>query len=448
MGLIKRIFCLGTALSLLLVLSGCMFNASPEDMYELPQLPDEYNALRQEIDEILAGGAEYAAPTSGTNVQSVQLVDLDGDGVEEALAFFRQPTEEKPLKIYIFRAEEEGYRQAALIEGSGTAIYSIRYLDMNGDGIKEILVGWRISTELQAVGVYDLKNFEPRTMMFSMYTHYEALDFDLDGLQEMVLLRSDTDGNSVAECYDWVGPSLEISSTASLSMTMAELKSVDQGNLRGGEPALFVTGVSEDTRAITDILICREEEGIANIVLSDSTGVSSEIFRNISLEPTDIDGDGVTEVPMPVVLPSTGKEGGESYWQVYWRNYNSKGQAEIAASTYHNTTDGWYLILPDEWEGQIALRQVTGTEEREIIFSYFDTRTQAYVDFLGIYAITGSSREYKASSNGRFVLKRQADTIYSAIFYPEGEGWSGAIDQEELNQRFRLIVKEWVSGFN
>lgn len=448
MRLKEKTICLAAAISLVLILGGCMFNSSPEDMYELPQLPDEYNALRQEIDDILATGAEYAAPTSGTNIQSVQLVDLDGDGVEEALAFFRQPTEEKPLKIYIFRAEEEGYRQVALIEGSGTAIYSIRYLDMNGDGIKEILVGWRISTELQAIGVYDIRNFDPRTVMFSLYSRYETLDLDQDGMEELVILRSDTEGNSVAECYDWVGPSLEIGSQASLSMTMAELKSVDQGFLRGGEPALFVTGVSEDTRAITDILICRGEEGIANIVLSDSTGVSSEIFRNISLEPTDIDGDGVTEVPMPVVLPSTNQEGGELYWQVYWRNYNSKGQAEIAASTYHNTTEGWYLILPDAWEGQIALRQIVGTEERETIFSYFDAASQSYVDFLGIYAITGGSREYKAASNGRFVLKRQADTIYSAVFYPEGENWRGIIDQEELNQRFRLMVKEWVSGVN
>ena len=37
---------------------------------------------------LLESGAEYAAPVSGSNIQPVQLEDLDGDGEEEALAFF------------------------------------------------------------------------------------------------------------------------------------------------------------------------------------------------------------------------------------------------------------------------------------------------------------------------------------------------------------------------
>ena len=69
-----------------LLLSGCMLSASVEDLYALPQLPGEYRDLSQQIDEILASGAEYTSPSSGTNLQSVQLVDLDGDGNEEALA--------------------------------------------------------------------------------------------------------------------------------------------------------------------------------------------------------------------------------------------------------------------------------------------------------------------------------------------------------------------------
>ena len=89
-----------TALCLLLAmtLSGCGTNfvdfdlqltLSPQELYTLPKLPAKYTALNDQIDAIISGGAEYAAPMAGTNIQPVQLRDLDGDGKEEALAFLR-----------------------------------------------------------------------------------------------------------------------------------------------------------------------------------------------------------------------------------------------------------------------------------------------------------------------------------------------------------------------
>ena len=148
-------------------------------------------------------------PPPAPNIQSVQLVDLDGDGVEEALAFFRSNSEERPLKIYIFQAVEDSYEQVALIEGSGTAIHSISYMDMDGDGVQELIVGWRVNAEYQAVGVYSIRDFTPQLLMEGLYTQYEVLDFDGDGVQEIVLLRSDTNGEPVAEYYDWEEQTLQ-----------------------------------------------------------------------------------------------------------------------------------------------------------------------------------------------------------------------------------------------
>lgn len=446
----KHVTAVSLGLLMGLLLTGCMFKASFEDLYEVPQLPSEYTELRNQIEMILNDGAEYATPMSGTNIQSVQLIDLDGDGMEEALAFFRKANDEKPLKIYIFKAVDNTYEQAAMIESGGTAIHSVYYVDMDGDGFREIIVGWRVSTEVKAVGVYSIRDFEPELLMDGLmdglYAQYEVLDFDGDGTQEMVLLRSDTNNEPVADYYDWEDKQLKVHSTARLSMTMAELSRVDVGTLQDGETALFVTGVAEDTRAITDILTYTKD-GIVNIVRDNVTGVTSEIFRYISLNPTDIDGDGVTEVPMPVVLSSSSELDSETYWQVIWRSFNAKGQREIVLSTYHNISDGWYLILPDEWDGEIAVRQVYGSEEQGTIFSA-KSNGGTYRDVLGIYTITGNSREYKATRNGRFVLKQQVDTIYAAALLEGNEGWAYAIDQEEVNQRFRLIVREWTAGEN
>ena len=71
-------------------LTGCTLPRlalNPEELYSLPTLPARYAELNTLLNEILDSGAEYAAPTSGANIQPVQLVDLDGDGQEEAVAF-------------------------------------------------------------------------------------------------------------------------------------------------------------------------------------------------------------------------------------------------------------------------------------------------------------------------------------------------------------------------
>ena len=59
---------------------------------------------------------------------------------------------------------------------------------------------------------------------------------------------------------------------------------------------------------VTDILTVKNGE-LVNILLSDVTGVSSEIAPFSSLYPEDINGDGITEVPHPEPIPAWGNVG-------------------------------------------------------------------------------------------------------------------------------------------
>lgn len=433
-----------------LLLSGCMLSASVEKLYVLPQLPEEYEDLSAQIEEILAGGAEYTSPAAGTNLQSVQLVDLDGDGSEEALAFFRSSSEESPLKIYIFRSEGDTYEQAAIINGSGTSISSIQYVDMDGNGIQEILVVWRVSAEVQTMCVYSMANLQPVQLLSTPYARYEVVDLDGDGVQELLVVHSDESesGATLADYYDWDGSSLLLQSTAKLSMSVAELQWLQTGALEDGEPAVFVTGrvtgVEETSRAVTDILVYRQPD-LTNIVLNSSTGVSSEIFRFLNLQPADINGNGATEVPMPAALPG---EGDESYWKIYWRSYDAGGQPEHQAITYHNLTDNWYLLIPEEWDGHFTVRQdnTSNTEHATTFYSVSGERVEEAL--LTIYTLTGSDRETQAMKGGTTILRRQPTTVYAVRFAPGYEQWRYAIDQSSFTERFSAIVTQWSIGEN
>ena len=93
--------------ALLFCQSGC-YSGNIDQYFSLPMASEEYRQLQSLIDEELASGSEYAAPIHGSYRQSVQLSDVDGDGADEALAFFRDAA--KNPKINIYDSENTGSR--------------------------------------------------------------------------------------------------------------------------------------------------------------------------------------------------------------------------------------------------------------------------------------------------------------------------------------------------
>lgn len=445
----RRLLRLAAVAILPLMLSGCMMTASVEELYALPQLPNEYQTLGGQIDAILADGAETISPTSGTNLQSVQIQDLDGDGTAEAIAFFRTTNGECPLKICIFREIKGSYELAATIEGSGTSIYSISYLDMNGDGMKEILVSWRVSTQ-QALSVYRLEDMRAVQLMSAAYVRYDTVDLDGDGALELVVLRGDEteSGGSAADYYDWDGASLVMRSGARLSVAMSELYWMQEGVLESGEIAVFVTGrvagVGDTSRAVTDILMLRDGE-LNNILLSQITGTSTQVARFSGIRPADIDGDGATEIPVPAVLPAA--EGSGEMWKIYWYDFSAEGQVGRSLITYHNLTDNWYLVIPEKWDGRFTVVQDNSNAGEHATEFYSVSGRRIDKHLFTIYTITGENRETQAAALGRMILRRQ----YSAVYALEQEQsfltWRYAVDATELGSRFHTIsTQQWSTG--
>lgn len=427
----------------MLGLGGCTLLPSTEDLYSLPQLSGEYVELKAQIQAIIDSGCQYAAPTSGENIQSVQMVDLTGDGTEDAVAFFRNSNDEKPLKIFIFKDIGTGYEQSAIIEGSGNSIDSINYSDIDGDSIPEIIVGWKMSTE-KALAVYSLKNMQPVMVVEAGYSKYSITDLNADGKNEIITIHSDNEGGCRADAYTWVGTSLEMVSSARLSISLAGLSKVTVGALSDGSMALFVTGTFDESDNATDILILRDLS-LTNITLSNFTGVTSLVYQNRNLYPKDINADGIMEVPVAKRLPRA-SEGDAPYWEICWNSYNSAGAETTVITTFHNITDGWYITLPDTWIDHITVSRVESVaDERTVTFAYIDDNGIP-VDFMCVSTLTGDSREALATRGKRFVLRTRTSSIYAAEFLDGYKDWPRMVTEDEIKASFNLIQTEWKTG--
>lgn len=431
---------------LFVLLAGCSFH-SPEELYTLPEPPAEFKTLNAQILSTMSQlNAEYAAPLSGSNSQTVQLQDIDGDGTDEVVAFFRVASDPTPLKIYVYKQNpNDGYDVFSVIEGEGTAIQSISYENLGGSPSPEIIVSWRMSDKVHSLAAYTLHRNSVTEMMRTGYSDWCLIDIDMDNLREIAILQLDAvDGNSRAELYNYQSEQMVLCAAAPLSFDIQSIVSTRSGFLMNSVQALFVTSLfGENGGLITDIFAWNNNT-LENITIRPAAGQSLSTIRYYNpVDCTDINGDNVVELPTPAALPSTQKSGASEFWSIRWDQYDRFGKSIPVFTTYHNLQDRWYLILPEHWLGKLALsrRDNTVNGERAVVFSHWPGEDSPSTPFLTIYKLTGANREIRSRMGNRFVLLTQPDAIYAAELLPCD--WDCGLDEAALIESFRLMRIEW-----
>ena len=425
-----------------LALAGC-FRSSADDLYGLPEVSDEYIRLQEQVNAVLREGAEFSPPTSGPNRQSVQQKDLDGDGVNEVLAFFSYPGDSS-LKIYIFEMIEDDYVVAEVIEGVGTAFESVRYVDMDGDGIVEIVVGWQLGAALKHMSIYSIKGYHGVMLAEMEYTAIAVYDMTGSGNENVVALRLPTDDSgAVAEVITLMPDGEIVRSEARLSGGIETISRILTGRLTDGVPALHIEseGKFDGGGLVTDI--CVYQDGtLNNITLTAPGGISEENVRT-HLQSSDINNDGVIETPMPRLLKAQSET---SYYAVDWYAFDSFGASRLAMTTYHSSDD-WYLALPPDWRGKVSVRRedfIAG--ERTVIFSYIAGNDGPFEDFLRIYKLSGDMSMARARQPGRAILISEGASVYAFELVAAPDSFGLTFDEALIRESFGLIYSDWLAG--
>jgi len=434
----KRLAGCLAVLVMMVLLCGCEFRNNVEDLFALPEMPEEFTGLNQLLGQLSAEGYEYAAPTTGQNLQSVHMVDLDGDRHVEAVAFFRRSGDEKPMKIFVYEAVNGSYELRCSVESSGSSIDSVLYEDLNGDGQRELIVGWKVAADVQTLAVYNLGH-EALPLMSCVYSRYTIEDINQDGFPELFVVRGDSSGAPVVEVYMWQTNILSAIYRSELSSSMAELSrgSIVNGKTAEGRRAVFITGVTEKNIAVTDVLVWQSDVlsggSVVNAAVDESTGRSSLVLPYRQLIPIDMNDDGVTEIPVPDSYAPTGDT------LAAWCHCSVAGHTYVVAQTYHSQSSGWYFVLPQRWWDRVTVvAQETAAGENQVVLLVDGLPTVA------IYTLTGENREARASMGERFLVRRQTGTVYAAELLEGAELYG--MDVELLRSSFSMTENEWLPG--
>lgn len=451
----KTVLMMLTAM-LSVLLCGCLPGAA-EDSYKLPRPPKDYENLMQVVAqskrELALNNSttvEDVPPSAGDNTSTVQLLDLDDDGTQEtAVTFFRVVGAEQPVRLYFYtRMEDDSYTVRNILSGEGSGVYAVHYADLDGavDPVtgkttKEVVVSWQMGADANYLGVYALEAalHDAQTMLMTTYGSYRLADLDRDGLMELAVGRIGPETGGEVEVHNWDTDGVDEVERVALSKGIGSITAMRANYLTEFVPALYVSGQLSDGSRVTDVVTLRSGL-LTNLALDPKSEVSREqvsVYRELAA--ADVNNDSILEIARPYELELSVNS--TKPWLVDWVQYTSGGRARTICTTYHNSADGWYLIIPEHWKDKLVIyRNDSVSGQRAVIFARWQGEGKEPLPFLSIYKLTGASRSLRASSGSRFILAEDSSTVYAATFY---NTWDCGLDQSGVLENFRLIVRSW-----
>ena len=438
----KKILFLVLTLTALL-LTGCAMQ-TVEEMYAVPKRSAEYSSLQFAIDAAMVGRT-YAAPVSGDNQQSVQMADLDGDGVEEYLVF-AMANSDKRLQVLIFRQEEDGACSLwEVIESSGAAFEQVEYIHFDQVPGCELVIGSQVSDQvLRSVSVYSFSKGTAEQLLMVGYSKFLTCDLDGNDRKELLVLRpGEAEATrGMAVLYSSRGGQIERSVETELSKEVTHIRRITASKLQDGTPAVFVASSVDEKAIVTDIFALKEGK-FTNISFSTEADTSIQTLRNFYVYAEDIDEDGVLELPSLLTMKAVSHwEDEEEKFLLRWFAMDLDGREVDKLFTFHYYVGGWYVQLDKEWASRVSVEQGSGV----YIFYMWNESYQDATPLFTIYVFTGGTRDEDAVKDGRFAVYRTEGVAYAGKLEPAAAEYG--ITEEYIINSFRLIRKDWRAGEN
>ena len=131
-----------------------------------------------------------------------------------------------------------------------------------------------------------------------------------------------------------------------LSAGVNAINRIRTNYLAGGynQPALYVTSTLAEGGRVIDVVAWLGGR-LTNVSMGPE-GISRELLQGYTeVRPSDINRDMADELPSPYQLPSYGESASSNFWLIDWAQYDQRGKRNHVLTTYHNMSDGWYLVI-------------------------------------------------------------------------------------------------------
>lgn len=418
---------------------------SPEALMNAPVLTPEQTEIKAALRMHLGlddNAIQLKYPKEGNYRSAFVMYDLSGDGKDEALVFYslRNSTDNKAF-INVLTETAAGWVSTCNIGGLGSNVETVAFSAMEEKGRENLIVGWGTSggaERIISVYTYTADELLEREYRGS-YTEMLLCDINGDGMDNLLLLRSNevSQNSSVVLVAPSARGGLKDTARLTLGETITGFGKVQVGTLSGEMQAVFIDALADDEMVTSIVRYQKDEQGkdqLVNVVEALPKEAQATFRRPEPVYCTDINGDGIMEIPRMAELPGyDGAQYNPTFTTLYSTVYGQIGEDgyEPVWYGYVNVAGGYRFAFPEAWQGV-----VTASQEANKIHFYvyredlFDTSEELLILMAGSANDKNDTTEYHALETGRGMY-------YAAI--PKTENKELRLTFTQVQERFSIL---------
>ncbi len=421
-------------------LCGCAaFSSDGDSLLSAPKLTGELHPVQEALDKAIGGKYSLKFPASGETKAAITLVDLNGDNKNEAVAFY-STSEDNAVTMHVALLDSASgvWQRTAESKIVAGGVERVHFTDMDGDGIKEIIVGWNVYGEVnKTVSVYEYSGSSLITLIEEPYTSFMLCDLDNGFSSDLLTVYLDLSSSSAVAKYFDITPR---------GVAQLGICPIDGNVTAYYEPVL----VKMENGGYCVYLDCVKGAGLITEVLYVENGNLVAPFYDAGVKETvstyrpalvpcvDWDGDGDLEIPIMQSLPTNVNFSASAAYLTIWHNVKGK-ELVPKAYTLMNYSDGYSITLTKELaETTTTVRNLDNRER--IIYEYDYDKGKFLYELFRIRVVSRSAFDSGIYNENYTVLATNDAQVWLAAVTEEAE--KRGITEKKVSEMFNVLSNE------
>ena len=364
------------AAALCISMTGCSFlNLDMDTHLRAPHAAGEQDAIQTALEQhiyekqslepaedVLTPTYVLKYPKMGLYRSAFIMKDMNGDGAEDALAFYALSPEGSNTHIAMLSKSNGVWTCLDDIEGLATEIERVNFGDLNNDGVEELFAGFSMfDTRDRRLMLYMWEEGHFVERYTDTYTNMvvgsvvekdrdDFLLFRIQGAEEKTTVRLlSMENDAVVE-----------KASASLDGHIQQFLDCSFQDLPQGTRAIYQDCLKTSGSMITELILWDGEQLVVPLY-DPLENITTHSARESMLTVGDIDFDGELEWPQSFRMPGDELSAAEdvTLWLSDWYGWDEETDQPVKKLTnIVNATDRYYVCVPDEWVGHITARYV------------------------------------------------------------------------------------------